>query len=66
MEEYKRNAINKYFFSRKFEKWKIYFGPLGLTALKRYFRDNRHKMQTSFKILVSKNAVTWRIYENSG
>ena len=54
------------FFSRKFEKWKIYFGPLVLTALKYYFGDNGHKMETSFKTLVSKNAATWRVYQTSG
>ena len=52
MKECKRNAINKNFFSRKYENWKIYFGPLVLAALKCYFGDNGHKMQTSFKTLV--------------
>ena len=37
----------------------IYFGPLVLAALKCYFGDNEHKMQTYFKTLVSKNAATW-------
>ena len=53
-------------FSRKFEKWKIDFGPLVLAALKCYFGDNRQKMQTSFKTLVSKNAATWRLHQTSG
>ena len=43
MKECKRNAINKYFFWRKFEKWKIYFRSLVLAALKCYFGDNIHK-----------------------
>ena len=30
----KRNAINKYFFYIKFKKWKIYFRPFVLAALK--------------------------------
>ena len=51
MEEYKRTAISKYFFSRKFEKWKIYFGPL---VLERYFGDNGHKMQTSKQLFQRK------------
>ena len=58
MKECKRNVIKEYFFSRKFEKWKIYFGPLVLAALKCYFGNNGHKRQTSFKTLVSKNAAT--------
>ena len=45
-------------FSRKFKKWKIYFWPLVLAAMKCYFGDNGHKMETSFKTLVSKNAAT--------
>ena len=36
-------------------KWKIYFGPLVLVALKYYFGVRGHKMQTSFKTLVSKH-----------
>ena len=53
--ENKRNAINKYFSSGKFMKWKIYFAALVLAALKCYFGVGRHKMQTSFKTLVSKH-----------
>ena len=34
MKKCKRNAINKYFFCIKFKKWKIYFGPFVLAALK--------------------------------
>ena len=63
MKECKRDAINKYFLSRKFKKCKIYFGPLVLAALKCYFGDNGHSMQTCFKTLVSKNAATWRLHE---
>ena len=44
----------------------IYFGPLVLAALKCYFGDNEHKMQTYFKTLVSKNAATWRLHQTSG
>ena len=33
MKECKRNAINNYFLI-EFKKWKIYFGPLVLAALK--------------------------------
>ena len=58
MKECKRNAINKYVFSRKFKKCKIHFVPLVLAALKCYCGDNRHKMQITFKTLVSKNAST--------
>ena len=64
MKECKRNAINKYFFLRKFEKWKIHFRPLVLEALKCYFGDNVHKTQTFFKTIVSKNAATWRLHQN--
>ena len=46
------------FFARKFKKCKIHFVPLVLAALKCYCGDNRHKMQTTFKTLVSKNAST--------
>ena len=52
------------FFLRKFEKWKIYFRPSVLAALKCYFGDNVHKTQTSFKTIVSKNAATWRLHQN--
>ena len=62
MKDCKRNAINK-FFSIKLKKWKIYFGPLVLAALKGRIEallgDNGHKMQTCFKTLLSKNAATW-------
>ena len=66
MKECKKNAINKYFFSRKFKAWKIQFGPLLLAALKCYCWDNGHKMQTSFKTLVWKNTATWRLHQTSG
>ena len=42
MKECKRNAINKYFFSRKLNKREIYFVPLVLAALKHYCGDNGH------------------------
>ena len=64
MKEYKRSY--QQIFSKKFEKWKIYFEQLVLAALNCYFGDNGHKMQTSFKTLVSKNAATWRLYQTSG
>ena len=57
MKECKRNAVNKYFFSRKFKTWKIHFGLL-LAILKCCCGGNGHKMQTSYKTLVSKNAAT--------
>ena len=66
IKECKRNVIKKFFFSRKFEKWKIYLGPLVLAVLKCYFGDNGHKMQTTFKTLVSKNAAKWRLYKHLG
>ena len=50
------------FFSRKFKKWNIYFGPLW----KCYCGGNEHKMQSSFKTLISKDAVTWRLHQTSG
>ena len=43
IKEYKRNAINKFFFSRKFKTSKIHFGPLVLAASKCYCEDNGHK-----------------------
>ena len=54
------------FFSRKFKKWNIYFGPLILAGLKCYCGGNGHKMQSFFKTLVSKDAVTWRLHQTSG
>ena len=51
MKECKRNAINKYFFSRKFKKWNIYFRPLVLAGLELYRGDNGHKIQTASKHL---------------
>ena len=66
MKECKRNAIDIYFFSRKFKTWKIHFGPLVLAALKCYCGDDGHNMQTSFKTFVSKNAATWRLHQTSG
>ena len=65
MKECERNPISKYFFSRKFKTWKIHFAPLVLAALKCCCADNGHKMQTSFKTLVSKNAATWRLHQTS-
>ena len=53
-------------FSRKFMKWKIYFGPLVLAALKCYFGVSGHKIPTSFKTLVSKNSSTWSLHQTSG
>ena len=35
------------------------FGPLVLGAMSCNCGDNRHKLQTSFKLFVSKKAVTW-------
>ena len=64
MKKCKRKAINKYFFSIKFKKWKIYFGPLVLAALKCYFGDNGNKMQNSFKTLILKNAALMAIASN--
>ena len=55
-----------FFFSRKFKKWNIYFGTLILAGLKCYCGGNGHKMQSSFKTLVSKDAVTWRLHQTSG
>ena len=37
-----------------------------LTALQCYCGDNEYKIRTSFKILVSKDAVTWRLQQTSG
>ena len=50
----------------KCKRWKIYFGPLVLAALKCYCGDNGHKMQTNLKALVSKNAATWRLRQTFG
>ena len=47
-----------FFFSKKFKKCKIHFGSLVLAALKCYCGDNGHKMQATFKTLVSKNPST--------
>ena len=38
---------------------------LVLVALPWYCGDNRHKIRTSFKTLLSKNARTWRLQKTS-
>ena len=54
MKECKRNTINKYFFSRKFKKRKIYFGSLVLVALKCYFGDTDIKCRPLSKHLLQR------------
>ena len=36
---------------------------IGKSALQCYCGDGRYKIQTSIKILVSKNAATWRLHQ---
>ena len=67
MKECKRSSINKYFFRGNLRSGRFLLDLyLVLAALKCYFGDNGHKMQISFKTLVSKNAATWRLHETSG
>ena len=63
MKECKRTLSTNNFFVEKINKWNLYYGPLVLAALKCYCGDNGHKMQTSFKTLVLKNAVIWRLHK---
>ena len=64
--EKQKKRKQEIFFSKKFMKWKIYFGPLVLTSLKFNFGVRGHKMQTSFKKLASKSTTAWRLHQTSG
>ena len=61
MKECKRNAINKYFF-RENLKVEDLFWTFSISSI----GDNGHKMQTSFKTLVSMNPGKWRLHQTFG
>ena len=66
MKECKRNAINKHFFRENSRSGRFILDLLVLATLKCCCGDNGHKMPTSFKTPVSKNAATWRLHQTSG
>ena len=58
-ERIKKKVLNKKRIVTKILEVEAFFWTLVIAALKCYYGDNRDKIRTSFKTLVSKKATTW-------